>query len=323
MKLIVSTHAKLLALDLDRHYQLANCRVLSTGHHYGIALLPQNTGSKYAFLAKHNDRVLTRYEGGSNFVVSDSVKFAGHVGYVHQIAYVNGGIYIANTERNSVVFQGLSVDVYHEYHFYGKHDDFNHVNSVFPCGESVAVLLHNRGRAPSEIIVLDHARNRGFVPKKRIELKHWGCHNVFFDAGHLYYNASQDGRFVVVDLHSKRIVRTLRFPGHTKGLAASDTLLIIGYSEHAVREARASTKGYLAVVDRMSLDVLAIVDLNIEAPTGNVNEIRLLSPPDQAHVGRRCAAGMLESFSLASRFPLHPHLMRWSRRLRRVKRVGS
>lgn len=302
MRLVVSTHAKLLVLDLDPSYQILNYEELSSGHHYGVALL---SGESQSFLAKHNDRMLTRYRGNTSRSKDGMIEFRGRVGYVHQIAYANNGLYIANTTYNSIVFQDLSGETYHEYHFYGREDDHNHVNSVYPCGKLVVVLLHNRGKQPSEVVVLEHSRTQGFTLKERIGLKHWGCHNVFIDGKMMYYNASRSGKFVVMDIDERQVIRTIPFPGHTKGLAASKNHLIIGYSDHTNRENRAAAKGYLAILDRQKHSLISTIDLNMNGSIGNVNEIRLLDPEDEAHTGEESAISSLSSFSLSTSLPIH------------------
>jgi hypothetical protein len=104
------------------------------------------------------------------------------------------------------------------------------------------------------------------------------------------YNASLAKRLVVVDLERERLVKKLAFAGlakdmpanagHVKGISVTEDYLMVGVSEHTSRDKRPTSMGYLGVVDRCSLSVLAVVDLNFPGlphPIGNINEIRCLS----------------------------------------------
>jgi len=109
---------------------------------------------------------------------------------------------------------------------------------------------------------------------------------VFADGDRLLYNASRNGDFVALDLAAGRVIRRHRFPGYTKGLAVTRRHVIVGYSDKAEREDRPTSKGFLAIIDRKSLELEACVDLNAaeEVPViGNVNEVRCISEPDDGH----------------------------------------
>ncbi|MCX7853790.1 MAG: hypothetical protein N2383_13565, partial [Caldilineales bacterium] len=161
-ELAIATHTRLMVVTLDATWQLRSYRVLATGHHYGIAL-PDGDGR--SFLAKSDDRALTCYERTADgWTATGVVPFRRRVGYVHQIAHANGGLYIANTTHNSVVYQDDAGRVEHEYHFYGRHDGRHHVNSVYPGPDAVLVLLHNKGRAPSQAVLCAHSPTTGFRP---------------------------------------------------------------------------------------------------------------------------------------------------------------
>jgi hypothetical protein len=296
IELAVATHARLMVVTLDATWQLRSCQVLATGHHYGIAL-PDGSGRQ--FWAKSNDQALTCYEQRADgWTATGMVPFRRRVGYVHQIAHANGGLYIANTTYNSVVYQDDAGQVEHEYPFYGCRDGRHHVNSVYPGPGVVLVLLHNKGREPSQAVLCAHTPTTGFRPLLTLGLGHFGCHNVFVDEHSVYYNASQAGRLVVVNRSQPAIVRELVFPGHVKGLAATTTHLIIGYSDHAPRHRRIASQGYLAVIDRATLEAIATVDLNTEGPVGNVNEVRCLSSTDHAHATTAATLPNLSAFCL-------------------------
>lgn len=295
MQYVVSTHSFLLLLEFDEHWRIRDLKTLNEGTHYGIALL---SDSPPQFVAKHNHSDLTTYRLDEDKVVQDHAIMQNGNDQIHQMAYARGGIYIANTACNSVTFQTIDGLTRHEYNFYGQHTDVNHVNSVYPCGELLMVLLHNREKT-SEIFVLEHDLARGFRPLHVIRLANTGCHNIFVDKRHLYYCASGDRRFVVVDHQKRRVVKDLLFGGHTKGLSVTANHIILGVSDHAKREARLSSRGQLAVLDRRTHAILTMIDLNVEQNVGNVNEIRCLSAPELAHTGDYAVVRGLRSFSTA------------------------
>lgn len=282
MRFAIATHSFLLVITLDKDWTVKEYKVLNTGHHYGIGLCNQGKGK---LICDFGGKDLIVFEKDEPFSLLGSISTGGQHGKVHQVCYANDGIYLANTEYNSIIYQSLVDKSFHEYFFDSVRYDRNHINSVFPDKQRIVVLLHNHF-APSEVAVLRHDRTEGFQFQKRISLWHSGCHNIYLDDHRLMYNASAKGLFVTVDLPKRKIERILRFPGHTKGLCIIDKHILIGFSDHAVREARTTSRGHLAVIDKESLDIVKTVDVNfpdLPHPVGNVNEIRCLTETDYAH----------------------------------------
>jgi hypothetical protein len=202
---------------------------------------------------------------------------------IHQIARQGDGLLVTNTGLNelSLIRDGKFAE---GYRFGGFSSDVNHVNSVFPLGESkMLVMLHNGGKASSEICVLERAAG-AIKEVARFPVWDTGCHNIFTDGKTLAYNASGRGDFVVADLATQTVVARRKLPGHTKGLAVTNDHYIVGYSEHARREKRSSSCGYLAFVNRKNFRIDATIDLNqLNGPVGNINEVRCLSGMDFSH----------------------------------------
>lgn len=107
------------------------------------------------------------------------------------------------------------------------------------------------------------------------------------DGARLYYNASRDGRLIAVDLRGEQVAaRSPRLAGHNKGLAVVRDVLVVGVSDHAPGHLRPMARGRLAVLDRATLRLRALVELQAGSrPVGNVNEVRCLSEPDLGHAG--------------------------------------
>jgi hypothetical protein len=319
IELAIATHAMLKVVELDDRFRLRQLQVLATGHHYGIAL--DATGAP-GFLAKHDDRVLTTFRRRPQdgvWAATSETPFQQRVGYVHQIARANGGLYITNTTYNSLVFQDDPGTVWHEFHFGDRSDeDIHHVNSVFPCGSLVLALLHNRNREPSQAILFSHQPRRGFERLATLGLAHYGCHNVFVDEHHLFYNASAAGKLVMIPKVSPANMRELTFPGHVKGMSVTDQHIFVGLSAHAPRDKRVASPGSVLVIDRPSLEHIATVDLNDDGPVGNINEIRCLSQTDHAHAGRETDLQGLHSFRLRRENKLQRYFRLFSKKLRLI-----
>jgi len=304
MKYVITTHSFLALVNFSEDWELEDYQILSKGYHFGISIqkkLPrENEDLMSTEFDQSTDNFLV-YRGGQSGVeqnemslvtfktngeIISNVPISGNLGDIHQLAYANGGIYIANTKFNRLTFQSLDSSFCQEYAFYGLDYDRNHVNSVFPCGDQVFVILHNLAYSESELAILRHDHTKGFELNHVLSLWNVGCHNVFIDGKYLFYNASQKHHLVVVDLKKDRIVKRIPFKGwHTKGISATDKYIVVGLSEHTFRDRRLEAQGKLAVMDKNSLSIIKIVDLNFSElphPIGNINEIRCLSEAELA-----------------------------------------
>jgi hypothetical protein len=304
MKYVITTHSFLALVDFNEDWEIKNYQILSKGYHFGIAVkncTMGNNGNRSLPESKQGlDRIIV-YRGGKSGTEQNDMSLltfhlsgefvsnapiSGNMGDIHQLAYANGGIYIANTKYNRLTFKSLDSSYSQEYAFYGLDYDRNHVNSVFPCGDQVFVILHNLAYSESELAILHHDHRKGFELKHVLSLWNVGCHNVFIDGKYLFYNASQKHHLVVVDLKKDRIVKRIPFKGwHTKGISATDKYIVVGLSEHTFRDKRLEAQGKLAVIDKNFLSIIKIVDLNFSElphPIGNINEIRCLSEAELA-----------------------------------------
>lgn len=293
MRLAVATHSFLSVFELTPQWEISTHHRIARGHHYGIA----PAADEQSFLALRNARGRSESDESARISYRSTPPFdelsrralPDRVADAHQAARRDAYLYVANTSANAVESIPLDGDAPDAYHFGGHTEDVNHVNSVYPVSESrLLALLHNANTPAgiSEVAVLDHVAGEGFELVNRTRLWDEGCHNIFIDPPLLVYNASSAGVFCVYDLETNTFRRRLEFPGHTKGLAVSDSHFVIGYSEHASRDERFTSHGQLAVIDRTSLETAATIDLNVDDlphPIGNINEVRLLDQPDAGH----------------------------------------
>jgi len=282
MKLLVSTHSFLLEVVLGTDFNLKSITPIA-GYHYGICLWPEG---HVATMTREENAITVYSHSDENSFLEKKEEFipSGEYKDVHQVARQGNIALVANTGFNeiSLIQDGK---YFGGYRFGGFSSDVNHVNSVFPMGETkMLVMLHNGGKTSSQICVLEHI-NGAIKEITRFPTWDTGCHNIFTDGGIIAYNASGRGDFVVIDVATESVINRRRFPGHhTKGLAVTKDHYIVGYSEHAKREKRLASRGYLAFVNRESLCIDATIDLNrINGPVGNVNEVRCLTGVDLSH----------------------------------------
>ena len=281
MYLLVSTHSFLLRVTLDTGFTLKSINLID-GFHYGICRWQE--GHIATMTRRENTVAVYSYSGESHFWEKQQEFIpTGEYRDIHQIARQGDVLLVTNTGFNelSLIRNGKFSG---GYRFGGFSSDVNHINSVFPIGETrMLVMLHNGGKASSEICVLERATD-AIKEVTRFPIWDTGCHNIFTDGKTLAYNASGRGDFVVADLATQTVTARRRLPGHTKGLAVTNDHFIIGYSEHARREKRLSSCGYLAFVNRKNFRIDATIDLNQpNGPVGNINEVRCLSGMDFSH----------------------------------------
>jgi hypothetical protein len=281
MKLLVSTHSFLLEVVLGTGFDLESITPIA-GFHYGICLWSEG---RVATMARKENAITVYSHSDENSVLERKEEFipTGEYKDIHQIARQGNVVLVTNTGLNEI---SLIQDGKYSggYRFGEFSSDVNHVNSVFPIGETrMLVMLHNGGRTSSEICVLE--RTNGAI-KEIARFPTWdiGGHNIFTDGKIIAYNASDAGGFVLIDIATQSVINRSRFPGHTKGLAVTNDHYIVGYSDHTERKKRSASRGYLAFVNRESLCIDATIDLNrINGSVGNVNEVRCLTGVDLSH----------------------------------------
>ena len=293
MVLLVASHAVLAQVRLSNNWQLDKMNVLATGLHYGIGL-PRPDGSEFITMLRENN-ILSIYkntQSESNTEYRQIRKFVcqGEYNDIHQIAYWDNGVYIANTGFNSIDY--ISFDTFSSKRCYinGLCYDKNHVNSIYPIGPNKLVVMlsnmKNKHAVSSEIAILRNHFAKGFVTEKKLSLWDKGCHNIFLDDKVLAYNASKMGDFVLVSLGSGKIIHRINFSGYTKGLSVTKDYFLVGYSDLAERDDRNTSSGYLAIINRSNLEVEATINLSdssLPYRVGNVNEVRCLSERDFGH----------------------------------------
>lgn len=292
---VVSTHSYLLLATVDDNLSATDYQIVNRGYHFGLSVQPAGEGKElcayYGGVNVHEqtDRKLNRYRYGSNAALTATGSQALGADWhdVHQLAFAEDGLYVTNTGRNQICYLDANGSVKHRYTFGGVNQDINHVNSVFLTGERrLLALLHNKARKESEIAVMRYDPQTGFAIENTKSLWHIGCHNLYTDGRYLIYNASQAHRIVVADLKTSRIAHEIAFEGwHSKGMSVTENHIVVGLSEHTVRDRRAFAESRLAFIDRQRFDVVGVVDVQLndaQTTAGNINDVRCLSHAEYA-----------------------------------------
>ncbi|MFC1574965.1 hypothetical protein ACFL3Z_02685 [Gemmatimonadota bacterium] len=299
MRFLFSSHAALASLDLSDGLAVQGYEVLSRGYHYGVAG-GATQGDESRWIAyrggstcgsQDTPEALSLLGTAGGFEVTHRRPLSG-MGDVHQLAKWDGGLYLADTAHNRVVFEPSDRPAnLEEYVFGDTRHDVNHVNSVFPCGGRVLAVLHNRRHRESQVAVLRHPPGEGIGLETVLSLWDELCHNVVVDGSRLMYLASYSNHLVVADLARDRLLTRIDLSlhvrdllggrGHAKGLSVSDDMIVVPVSDEAERDARSESLACLAVFHRSTLEFLGAVDMSdLGEPPGNINEIRRVDSVD-------------------------------------------
>jgi len=203
----------------------------------------------------------------------------------HQIVCVNDTYtLVANSGRNALARMRLDDwclsmhrvdDVYWD-RFDPTGKQGLHLNSVSYYDSVVYAVAHNFERG---------SRVFAFSWPDFTVLKSWN-----FSVGGMHNVAIVDGRLLVCDSLNGSLVAGLTgetlwsngATGMTRGLAASEEHLFVGWSSFADRDNRANSSGGIWILERATLQAIECVDL---PNLGGVNEIRIVDVPDSCHHG--------------------------------------
>lgn len=129
LRLVVATHSFLALVEIDTNWQISDFQVLGQDHYYGIAL-PQ--AEKSQFITK-NDKSqfssdVSTNESNLDYQAQDCLMFnSDEYREIHQIAYCDKGLYVANTLFNTLEFLSLDQSIHQQYVIDGRRVDHNHV----------------------------------------------------------------------------------------------------------------------------------------------------------------------------------------------------
>jgi hypothetical protein len=206
----------------------------------------------------------------------------------HQILWVDDMIVITNTGRNALAKlnpRDHSI-VQHRYdailwdRLSSTSFDGAHLNSLYRKGDTLYAVAHNFKKG-SYILELDWP---SLEEKGRRGVRNaTGIHNLWID---------ETGRFIACDSNSGALIdantaETLwnnpSEGGYTRGLAATDKIILVGHSENSPRTHRRFSETGLWILDRPNLRML---DYQYLGHFGAVQDVRIVDEPDLCHHGK-------------------------------------
>jgi len=287
MKLLVTTPLYLLLIDLDhRHIQPIE---FERSEYYGISWKPNGQDLYLSHSGLDNESLVdiatyARSETGwISYGKSQTTKFLSQP---HQITCApDGRIVCTNTGRNCVTvidlvrpsyFQEARISENRWDRISPGQQDGDHLNSVFFHGDRLYVIAHrfNRGSCLAEFSYPDLALLSTRPCGDRRQL-----HNIWV-TDEMQMIACDSAAGALIELNTDRVLWTSGLPIYLRGLAATETIVILGESGRTKRDLRRTSVSGLWVLDRQTWKALDYLCLG---PYGAVNEVRILDEPDLAH----------------------------------------
>ncbi len=269
MKLIVSTPLQLFLVDPFRN-EIAVLRA-GDGYYYGITF--------------KNDTIVLTHSGGYLQFFPDGQKTVhtpDHLIQPHQVEWVDNTILVANTGKNclSVYDQtgNFTRDVYLNDIRWDDKDagrKGNHFNSTHLTGNTIHVVAHNYER-PSEVwelswpalqVVNVHKTKAGWAHN------YWEC-----EWGKIICDSKNGSLYEL--LTAETIWKAEEQPTMTRGLAATNDHIFVGYSTFNERTTRYWRNGGIWVIDRKTLKTIHKILL---PGSGDVHDIRVVGAVDTSH----------------------------------------
>ena len=204
----------------------------------------------------------------------------------HQILWVGDTIVVTNTGRNAVA----KVNPRDHSIIQRRYDDalwdrltpttFDgaHLNSLYHKGDTLYAVAHNFHKG-SYILELDWPtlEERGRRPLRDAT----GIHNFWIDeSGRSVVCDSNRG--ALLDADSSEVLWSNQHEGFTRGLAATNNIVLVGHSDRSTRAMRNFSETGLWILSRADFTLL---DYQCLGNFGAVQEVRILDEPDLCHHG--------------------------------------
>lgn len=241
------------------------------GYYYGITYHSGN------IVLTHTGGYLQYFHQPKRVIASSN-----HLVQPHQVEWVDNEVIVANTGKNCItIFDGKGAhkrDVYLNDIRWDDKDSGrmgNHFNSVHRIEEHVYIVAHNYDRQ-SEVWVLSWPNLE--VEKVEPCNSSW-AHNYWeCEWGRIICNSKDASLYEIDSGHT--IWESGEKDAMTRGLAATESHIFVGFSSHNTRKLRAWKTGGIWVIDRKTLKTVEKILL---PGAGDVHELRIVGMPDACH----------------------------------------
>jgi len=278
---MIGTHRGLYTLEICPETEVSNMQLIRGGHSYGICQF------RDLIYAKQSDHHIGKYsylDGKLEFIGKFSVELETPPKAVHQISVdKDGTLLLVDTHNNRLLRVDGSGELISIYRLGPENNDVLHLNSVFTTNSHIHLLAHMGDTPPSKLITFENRNHLEQVTER--SLVYSGCHNIYLDSSHVYFNASRQGQLVKYDLSTKR-TDSLNYGGHVKGMSVIQNYMVIGVSETKVRAERKLSRASIAFVNLDDFSKHRLFQLRSDEEgneIGNVNEIRCLSHVEKSY----------------------------------------
>ena len=152
----------------------------------------------------------------------------------------------------------------------------DHLNSVYEKNGFLYVIAHRHSKGSA-------LATFSYPDLKLIELKEVhnrsGLHNIWVNEERQQISCHSEAGSVI-DLVTNEVLWAAGSPIYTRGLAATNEIVLVGESQKTGRDLRSGSMSGLWIIDR---NTWKAIDYLCLGPYGAVHEVRLLNVPDEAH----------------------------------------
>lgn len=221
------------------------------------------------------------------FLSMGSLNTVPFLSHPHQIFCASDNrVVCANTGRNAIsVIDFSKLGYFQEKKISEGRWDTDHLNSVFEKNGHLYVIAHGN-RQGSTLVTLTYPELKIISIqslKDKMGFNNLGLHNIWItDEGQKICCGSETGELLELNDQYSSVLWRAGTPILTRGLAASDQIVLIGESQISKRALRHSSASALWLIDRKTWKA---IDYFYLGPYGSVHEVRLLNISDEAHHG--------------------------------------
>jgi hypothetical protein len=284
---IVATTRFLLLVDLEQKNVIP--LEANRPEYYGVSWQPGSTNLTLSHSGIDNALLVdisTYAQSEVGWISQANASSPPFLSQPHQVLCASDGrVICTNTGRNAISvidlakpshFQEVGISSARWDRLSLSHITGDHLNSVYEKNGFLYVIAHRHSKGSA-------LATFSYPDLKLIELKELhnrsGLHNIWVnEEGQQISCHSEAGS--VIDLVNNEVLWEAGSPIYTRGLAATNEIVLVGESQKTVRDLRGSSMSGLWIIDRNSWKAIDYLCLG---PYGAVNEVRLLNVPDEAH----------------------------------------